>query len=711
MRTAMVSATLGAFVLSAASTMALPAAAASEASAARPGVFVLGIDGVDPVILQRLIDEGRMPNFRQLAADGTFQTLGTSNPPQSPVAWSNFVTGMNPGGHGIYDFIHRDPKTYGAISSATPPPSGEEPFTLDMFGYTLPLWGGDAIVNNRTGTPFWDYLHAAGVPVEVYRMPGNFPPTPSEAMTLSGMGTDDLRALNGKYAWYTDELIPDASRLKAEFRTVRVEDEDGDGIKDTVRDVLLGPPDMMRTHAPGAIVPYLSTPLTVHIDPEDDVAWIRCGDGQTIVREGEWSDWVEVSYEVMPYMPVMGIVRFYAKELRPTFKLYASPVNFSPAAPVTAITTPDDDAAIRLYEELGHFFTQGMPEETNAFKDGLFDDDDFVKQVQLVHDDGHRMLDLAVRRFDRGDMTFMYLSDIDLQCHMLWHHADPRTPGLETQHPAHVPEKAERHGHHIEDFYTGVDGVLGRVRESLPDDTLLMVISDHGFQPYVRRVNLNAWLREQGYLVLLPRDVRIGEDGGYEMRRTVGDADVWEPVAEADLPARRTVGDMGAVDWTKTRAYGLGFNGLYLNLAGREGRGIVQPDEAGALVDAIVTGLEQMTDPADGKRIVKKAYRAAEAYTGARLAEAPDVVVGYDAGYCCSDSSTLGNIDRRLVDPNTGGEFTGNHLNDPAVVPGILLVNRKLTKDGHDLTDVTATLLHHFGLSVPADMVGKPILD
>ena len=133
------------------------AASTMRAESSPPGIFVLGIDGVDPVILERLIDEGRMPHFARLAEEGTFQPLGTSTPPQSPVAWSNFVTGRNPGGHGIFDFIHRDPKTYQPLSSATRPPSGSLPRALELFGYTIPL-GGDALRNNRGGIAFWDVL-------------------------------------------------------------------------------------------------------------------------------------------------------------------------------------------------------------------------------------------------------------------------------------------------------------------------------------------------------------------------------------------------------------------------------------------------------------------------------------------------------------------------------------------------------------------------
>src|SRR5262249_33262470 len=166
----------------------------------RPGVFVLGGDGMDPQILRRLMDEGKMPEFSRLAQEGSFQSLGTSTPPQSPVAWSTFVTGLDPGGHGIFDFVHRAPKTYVPISSATPPP-GDPGHAIELFGYYVPV-GSHPVVNNRGGVPFWDSLHAAGINVEVYRMPGNYPPTKSDAKVLSGMGTVDMRGGYGVYTWF-----------------------------------------------------------------------------------------------------------------------------------------------------------------------------------------------------------------------------------------------------------------------------------------------------------------------------------------------------------------------------------------------------------------------------------------------------------------------------------------------------------------------------
>lgn len=660
---------------------------------ARPGAFVLGIDGVDPVILQRLMDEGRMPHFQRLAQEGSFQELGTSNPPQSPVAWSNFVTGMNPGGHGIYDFIHRDPATYGPMSSAVPPLEHSDPLTISLFGVLMPLSGGDEIVNNRSGTPFWDHLHGAGVDVEVYRMPGNFPPTPSEARTLAGMGTDDLRAQNGKYSWFTDKLVSSEGK-KAEFTLVTGDDDDDDGYEETFRTRLLGPVDAMNADDPTGST---EAPLKL-VRTRDGQAWITVGKSQCIVREGEWSEWVEVVFDMLPggMLPLSGIVRFYPRELNPGLELYVSPVNFNPAAPATAITTPDDFAT-ELYDELGWFYTQGMPEETNALKDGFFDNLDFVKQVTQVHEDGHAMLDMALERFEPGDMSFVYLSDIDLQCHMLWHLDDPKTPDAPT-HPAFKPDEPGVGEPFLVEFYEGIDKVLGDVRQRLPEDTLLIVMSDHGFQPFTRKVNLNDWLVQEGYLVLT-------EDPGTGKARTSGSLGLVRDPDTGAVDWTKT-----AIDWRKTKAYGLGFNGLYLNRQGREAEGIVSDAEADALIDEIMGKLEALRD--GDVQPVRRAFRGTDVYTGSRVAEAPDIVVGYDKGYCASETTTLGEVTGKPVFyDNTGADFTGNHLMDPAVVPGILLVNRKLSRDGHDLTDVTAALLDHFGVPQDADMVGASFLD
>ncbi len=641
------------------------------------GLFIVGVDGMDPVITQRLMDEGKMPNFSKLANEGTFQRLGTANPPQSPVAWSNFVTGMNPGGHGIFDFIHRDPANYHPVSSATP--AVDDPGSaFHLFGYVFPIGAPDR-VNNRGGTPWWDVLVDHDIDVEVFRIPGNFPNPESEAKVLGGMGTVDLRGGFGTYTLYTNSLV-EKKNPKGDVEYVTVHDLDLDGTPETVTSALRGPPDTFHLE-PGAIPThnqYLTQGVTVHIDAESDTAVIEISGQRALIEQGEWSEWLEVRYDAMPMglMPVDGMVRFYAMELHPNFRLYASPVNLSPASPAMAISSPDEFAE-DIYEKTGFFYTQGLPEETDALNDGVFSDDDYLGQVSLIQQDTRRMIELALDRFETGDATFVYLSDIDLQSHMLWRHGDPKYPDA-PRHPAYRRDLAEKHAKDIENFYRDVDESLGAIRKRLPEGTLLIVMSDHGFQPFTRELHLNAWLRNKGYLVMKPE-----KNTGYFVTNDV--------------------------DWTKTRAYGLGFNGLYINLAGREAQGIVELADSDALLGQLSRSLEAYRDPDGGGRVVRRVARGSEIYTGDRATEGPDLVVGYEKGYGCSDESTLGEITKWVIEDNES-RWSGNHLMAPEVVPGVLFVNRNLAADGHDLTDLTATVLSHFGIDKLPGMIGEPVL-
>ena len=176
-------------------------------------LIILGIDGMDPQLLKQLMHEGKMPNFSRLASQGSFRLLTTSIPPQSPVAWSNLITGMNAGGHGIFDFIHRDPKTlepYFSASRVEGPKHG-----IHLGNWVIPLGGGSA-EQLRKGKAFWEILDQHGVPNSVFRIPANFPPVPANGQTLSGMGTPDLRGTYGTFSFYTDDPAAETGAVEGD---------------------------------------------------------------------------------------------------------------------------------------------------------------------------------------------------------------------------------------------------------------------------------------------------------------------------------------------------------------------------------------------------------------------------------------------------------------------------------------------------------------
>ena len=662
-------------------------------AAKHPRVVVLGIDGFDPDLLRKAVEErpDLMPNFKRLIeeGDGVFD-LGTSNPPQSPVAWSNFITGRNPGGHGVYDFIHRDPKTYGPAPSTVTLPTGD-PTNLP-FGFVLPPSGGGD--SNRTGTAFWTWLGEQGVPADVYRMPINFPVEEGDGLSFPGMMTPAIDSSYGEFTFYSTSPPPVVSE-----KVIQVS-ERGDQIRGAF---LLGPTHPLKpSDGRGKI------PLEIYLDHDANAAVIDTGTKALVLEPGEWSGFVPVTFDFGIAGGTMGgIVRFYLRSISPEFELYASPINVDPYAPPAPVSYPDD-ASAELADAIGYYYTQGMAEDVNALKREILTDNEFMQQSELVFQGREEMLDFALDRYtanEDGGLLYFYYSTVDLSGHMMWRHSDP-------EHPDHDPEIAAQDSSWwsgrdttwssvIADLYYKMDPVLGRIRERVGDDTTIIVMSDHGFAPYHREFSLNTWLLEEGYLVL---------NEGFEKQKPDDAADF----SKVSLSGKGRLDDSEDltpfVDWSRSKAYGVGFNGLYLNIKGREAEGIVEPGaDAEALAREIAMKLEALRDPERGNaQVVLRCYLPEQAYSGERLAEAPDLVVGYNSGYGNSDPSSEGYIPHNILQDNLGGTFNGSHLMDPSVVSGTLLTNARVTLEDPRLEDVTASLFQLFSVPAPESIDGRP---
>ncbi len=700
-------------------------------------VVVLGIDGLDPEILAETMQ--RFPelttNFKKLVDENGLHSLGTSTPPQSPVAWSNFITGLNPGGHGIFDFIHRDPITRSPIPSTT---KSTEPKNLALWGdWQLPLWGGDSL-SNRDGEAFWSVLAKHGIPADIWRMPANFPVEKAEGVSFSGMMTPAVDSAYGEFTFYTEEALTGEFSIGKKIESVRV-----DG-KDQISAKLIGPSSSPFHSEPakpvesseagkpaGSSEPKqpagsvdsnsdagkaargpISIPMTISLDREQHAAALEVGGHVLILEPGEWSEFISVTFSLAPagLADIHGIVRFYLRSLEP-FQMYASAVNIDPENPIVPVSEPKSASAELASRTtgIGPYYTQGMPEDVSALKSEVLSVPEFMQQASLVHHEGERMLDYALDRYVKkpeGGFLFFYFSTVDLCCHMMWRHGDVKHPHHEPKIAAESSEAwTKRAGSTwkdtVFDLYIEMDRVLGHLRERLPADATLIVMSDHGFAPYTRKFSLNTWLLENGYLVLKPGKER-------EKPRT-------DPSAEAVLI-------MDAVDWSKTRAYGIGFNGLYLNLQGREGddlaadigvneSGIVDPKDSQALLAELKTKLEALRDPKDGARVIFRCDLAREVYHGARAAEAPDMIVGYDSGYDNSDEATQGRIPNEVLSDNLGGTFNGSHLMAPDVVMGTLLSNRAVLPGVHGLEDLTVEILARYGIGPQKGMAGHRVLE
>ncbi|NUQ64820.1 MAG: alkaline phosphatase family protein [Pirellulales bacterium] len=618
-------------------------------------MIILGVDGMDPVLLERLVREGRMPNCRRLMENGSFHRLRTTDPPQSPVAWSTFISGTNPGGHGIFDFVARDPRTMLPFHSAAC--SDEPSNSLRIGRWKLPLSAGH-IHNRRRGPTFWNELERHGIDCTIFRIPGNFPPTQTEAVTLSGMGTPDLLGTYGDFTFFTDDPSQSSRDVPGgRIRRVAVE-------RNVVECDLFGPANPYTDPKENTRVP-----LRVYLDPEAKLAKIVIQQTSILLAEGQWSDWVVVKFTLLPLaVEASGICRFLLKQVRGGFRLYASPVNINPADPSLPISTPPDYAH-QLVRELGFFYTQGMIEDTHALSSGVLSPGEYRQQATFVLNERMRFFEHELGRF-HGGLLFFYISSLDPNCHMFW-----RT--LDRDHPSWSDALAREHGDFIPELYGRVDRAIGQVLARAGRETLVWVMSDHGFTSFRRQFNLNSWLMDHGY------------------------------VGAKDPAARGTASYLLDVDWDRTLAYGLGINGLYLNLKGREAHGTVAPGEQSeALTDELIAALKTVRDPGTGGPVISNVFRAGDLYSGPYVSESPDLIVAYHNYYRASWDTVLGGFPEQHILDNTDA-WSGDHCVDSRFVPGVLLSNRPMPFQDPSLEDLAPTILTAMGVTVPAGMTGR----
>lgn len=629
-------------------------------SADGPRVIVLGFDGMDYSLSRELIAQGALPNFARLVEEGSFLPLETSVPPLSPVAWSSFVTGMDAGGHGIFDFIHRDPDTMLPSFSITKSIEGS---TVELGDCLLPKpWDSGESILLRRGTPFWEPLEARGIRTSILRMPANYPPTGTATHELTGMGTPDVTGSYGTFSFYTSKLFAFAGENLAGGEVYEVWPEEG-----VLEAELHGPPNPFDAEGEEAVAPF-----TVYLDPDEELVKIVVDETEVILAAGEWSSWVPVEFELscgaVPFQTLHGIVRFYLRSVRPEIEFYVSPINFDPMTPDAEITSPPDYAT-ELAEAGGRFYTQGMPEDTKALSEGVLTRDEFIAQAKIaggeIKDQFPYVLDDFLSR-DGDGLLFYYSGNVDMVSHMMWRTLDP-------EHPAYDPEWDPQHADVIPSVYRQADEVVGEAMarlEALPQPgTRLVVMSDHGFSSLRRTFHVNNWLRDEGYLAV--KNPNLKKDPGLFMN----------------------------VDWSKTRAYALGLNGFYINLKGRERDGIVDPSEKKALLEEIGEKLLAVIDPETGGPVVTK-YYISESYfkDHGALAIGPDMILGFAKGTKGSDESSLGELSETLFEDNLD-EWSGDHGMDHETVPGVLFTDRPFGKPAISLKDLAASILGEYGIT------------
>lgn len=613
---------------------------------------ILGLDGMEPSLAEQYMAEGKLPNLAALKKKGCFRRLGTTAPPLSPVAWSTFLTACNPGKHNIFDFLTRDRRTYLPLLSSVSIRGTSR--TLKLGRYRIPV-GKPDIRGLRKGTPFWNILGEHGIFSSIIRVPITFPPESFHGVLLSAMCVPDLRGSQGTFTYYTTRREGEDDYTGGERIHVR---RDGS----VVRSHLIGPQNTLVE--PGG---SMKCPFQVRVDGPNDARLEVCG-RVVPLKKGTYTPWVEVEFPAAPGVKVRGICEFLLLSTEPEFELYVTPIQIDPDKPAMPISHP---AVFSTYlsKGQGKFATLGLAEDTWGLNGRVLDDEGFLHQCLEADAEREKMFFDGLDKVRRGLCVCVFDGTDRIQ-HMFWRYIDP-------QHPARAGQGGREHRNAIEELYARMDDLVGRTMKACDDDhTVLMVISDHGFNPFRRGVDLNVWLEQNGYLALLP-------DG-------------------------RGKKHLAGVDWSRTRAFCVGLAGIWLNVKGRESQGIVEPKDADALRDEIATRLTGLQDPQGDDVAVSRAFNAHRIYSGPYKAEAPDVILGYNRGYRVSWEAAIGQPTDQVFHDNNKA-WSGDHCIDPKLIPGVLFCNRKIEAETPRLMDLGPTVMNLFGVPASAHMDGVPL--
>ena len=617
-------------------------------------VVILGLDGMDHGLTEKMLLAGKLPNLAALRDEGCFRPLGSTVPPISPVAWSTFQTGVNPGKHNIFDFLTPDLRTYRAkLSSVEIRPPRR---SIKIGRYHIPL-GRASVRLLRKSKPFWNILGKYGICSCIIRVPITFPPEKLRGVLLSAMCVPDLRGTQGMFSYYTTRVRDQGEKIGGEVHHVT---RDGD----TIRADLVGPQNPLKTETEEL---KLSFSVTIK---DQHRAVLKIDGARYELRGDVYTEWIPVHFRVAPGMKVNGLCKFLLLSTAPEFGLYVTPINIDPEHPAMPVGYPSV-YSVYLAKKQGPFATLGLAEDTWALNEHVINDDQFIRQCLDMDQEREEMFFDAIDKVPRGLIACVFDGTDRLQ-HTFWRDIDPR-------HPARPGPDVLESRNVIEDLYTRMDGLVGKTMARCRDKhTLLMVISDHGFGPFRRGVDLNRWLEESGYLTL------------YE--------------------GRRDHEHLAGVDWSRTRAFAIGLAGIYVNLKDKYSQGIVESAAAAdRLREEISQRLTALIDPESGTGAVKRVYIASKFYKGPYRDNGPDLIVGYERGYRVSWETAIGRTTDDVFHSNTK-PWSGDHCVDPSLVPGILFCNRLVENENPRLIDIGPTVISMFGAAIPDYMDGKALV-
>jgi predicted AlkP superfamily phosphohydrolase/phosphomutase len=557
--------------------------------------LILGFDSFDPKVFEELAGQNQLPNFQKFVEQGGYSQLQVCSPPQTEVSWTSMATGADPGGHGIFDFVHRDPATYVPYVSILPMRKGAL---------------GEQFVPPYTARTLFEEAASMGYPATALWWPAMFPARPELPVnTLPGLGTPDIRGQLGVGTLFTSE---DEKKKKTAV-------------------VKLNPAGSHRYKAdlPGPQTKGKDGPRTVTLPVEVEVidsqtARVMIGDQRIELRLGQWSEIVELRFKAGMLFNIHAITRLIATSLENTVRVYSLPLQIHPLHS-TWHYAASNSFSKKLWKDVGPYLTLGWPQDTTGLEEDIITDEQFLDLCQMIFERRIQILYYLMKDFQEGVLASIF-DDLDRVQHMFFHNR------MDVVH----------------DWYRRLDRFVGEVSQKVQQwngKYRYLLLSDHGFSDFRKKVHLNRWLVDHDYLCL--------KNGGE---------------------------DLTGVDWSKTRAYAVGLNSIYLNISGREGQGSVTAEQIESLLSEIQTKLLEWKDES-GSPIAQKVRLKHETFNGPFTRFGPDLVVGYAPGNRASAETGLGKIPSLTLEPNNE-HWGADHCIEADAVPGVIFANRDLSEFG-----------------------------
>ncbi len=558
--------------------------------------IIVGFDSFDPAIFEPLQQAGKMPNLSKFVEQGGYSRLEVCSPPQTEVSWTSIATGVDPGSHGIFDFVHRDPKTYIPYVSLLP---------------TKQSALGEQFLRPYTTKTLFQEAADMGYPATALWWPALFPARPDIPVgTIPGLGTPDIRGQLGVGTYLTTQ--------PREMKKVKVANLIPDAAKKKLSAVLEGPQVKTKEGMRPAILP-------VTVEAIDDAsATLTVGNQKFKLALGVWSPVMELKFQAGFAFNVHAVTQVILTQLKDQVSLYFLPLQIHPLHSLWHYATPAS-LVKESWEVTGGFLTLGWPQDTNGLEEGCISDEQFLALCDLIFASRKKIFFHQLSKFREGVLAAIF-DCLDRVQHMFMR-TNPQI---------------------VEQWYLKLDDFVGEVQSAIDKLGLekyrFLVLSDHGFRPFDQKVHLNHWLAGHGYMNLSQ---------------------------QSESP------DLRDVSWDRTQAYAIGLNSLYLNVANREGQGIVQPAEIEPLLDKIKTGLLDWTAD-DGRQIISRVLLKHEAFTGPYTRLGPDLVIGYAPGFRASSETGLGKSAPFSLEANHD-HWGADHCIDSTKVPAVLFANRDIS--------------------------------